>query len=116
MFLLTGILFSLLLVIIAAYLWHIKPAYEFFTKLNIPGPAPTLFFGNFLDVIKSRRLSLTVHQWAEKYGRIFGYFEGHTPILVVSDPDISTRCIYQIIFKFSLTSSFSTGRSRIEKM
>jgi cytochrome P450 len=88
MFLLTGILLSLLLIIIAAYLWHIKPTYEFFTKLNIPGPAPILFFGNFLDVIKSRRLSLTINQWTEKYGRIFGYFEGHTPILVVSDPDV----------------------------
>jgi thromboxane-A synthase len=88
MFLLTSILLSLLIVVIAAYLWHIRPAYEFFTKLNIPGPPPILFLGNFLDVIKSRRLSLTIKQWTEKYGRIFGYFEGHTPILVVSDPDV----------------------------
>jgi cytochrome P450 len=33
-------------------------------------------------------LSLTIQKWTEKYGRIFGYFEGHTPILVISDPDI----------------------------
>jgi thromboxane-A synthase len=88
MFLLTSILLSLLIVVIAAYLWHIRSAYEFFTKLNIPGPPPVLFFGNFLDVFKSRRLSLNIKQWTEKYGRIFGYFEGHTPILVVSDPDV----------------------------
>jgi cytochrome P450 len=88
MLLLTGVLLALLLVVIVAYLWHIRPAYEFFTKLNIPGPPPILFFGNFLDVIKSRRLSLNINKWTEKYGRIFGYFEGHTPILVVSDPDI----------------------------
>ena len=88
MFLLTGILLSLLVAVIAAYLWHIRSAYEFFIKLNIPGPPPTLFFGNFLEVFKSRRLSLNVKQWTEKYGRIFGYYEGHTPILVVSDPDV----------------------------
>ena len=88
MLFLTGVLLAVFLVIIAAYLWYIRPAYEFFTQLNIPGPSPTLFFGNFLEVIKSRRLSLTIGKWTEKYGRIFGYFEGHTPILVVSDPDV----------------------------
>ncbi|CAF3501695.1 unnamed protein product [Rotaria sp. Silwood1] len=40
------------------------------------------------EVIKTRRLSLTIKNWTETYGRIFGYFEGHTPILVISDPDI----------------------------
>ena len=33
-------------------------------------------------------MSLSINKWTEKYGRIFGYFEGHTPILVVSDPDV----------------------------
>jgi cytochrome P450 len=88
MFFLTGVLLGLLTIVIAAYLWYIRSAYEFFTKLNIPGPPPVLFFGNFLSVIKSKRLSLNIHEWTKKYGRIFGYYEGHTPILVVSDPDV----------------------------
>ncbi|CAF1169661.1 unnamed protein product [Rotaria sp. Silwood1] len=33
-------------------------------------------------------MSLCMKEWTKKYGRIFGYFEGHTPILVVSDPNI----------------------------
>ncbi len=88
MFLLTGILLALFLVVIVAYSWHIRRAYQFFTKLNIPGPPPVLFFGNVLDIIKSRQLSLTIQKWTGKYSRIFGFFEGHTPILVISDPDI----------------------------
>jgi cytochrome P450 len=88
MFLLTGILISILLVIIVAYLWHIRKIYSFFDRLNIPGPSPTLFFGNFIDIVKTKRVSITIKQWTEKYGRVFGYFEGHTPILVISDPDI----------------------------
>ncbi len=81
-------LISVVLILIVAYLWHIRQIYNFFKKHNIPGPPPTLFFGNFSDLVKTKRLSISIKQWSEKYGPIFGYFEGHTPILVVSDPDI----------------------------
>lgn len=88
MLLLISILVILIVLPILAYLLYIQSSYSFFKKLNIPGPTPVPFFGNFLDVIETRRLSLTIKKWTETYGRIFGYFEGHTPILVVSDPDI----------------------------
>ena len=73
---------------VGLYLWYIRQFYDFFIQLNIPGPRPILFFGNFLEIIKSRRFSLSIKKWTEQYGRVFGYFEGHTPILVVSDPDV----------------------------
>ena len=103
MFLLTGILGTLVIVLLAAYLWYVRSAFNFFTRLNIPGPRPTFIFGNFLDIIKSRRLSLTLHEWTRKYGRVFGFFEGTTPILVVSDPDI----LQEVFIK-----SFSNFHSR----
>ena len=86
--LLTTLLIGAVFALVGTYLWYIRRFYDFFKQLHIPGPTPILFFGNFLDIIKTRRYSLTVKKWTEKYGRIFGYFEGHTPILVVSDPDI----------------------------
>jgi cytochrome P450 len=79
---------TFLLLAIVAYLWYIRSTYDYFTKLNIPGPSPMFFFGNMLDVIETKRLSLTIKKWTTKYGRIFGYYEGHTPLLVVSDPDV----------------------------
>ncbi|CAF2401449.1 unnamed protein product [Rotaria sp. Silwood2] len=88
MLVLTGILITTLLIIIVTYLWHIRQIYNFFNRLYIPGPPPTLFFGNFSDLVKTKRLSISIKQWTEKYGPIFGYFEGHTPILVISDPDV----------------------------
>lgn len=102
-FFLTGVLVSLLLIIILGYLWYIRSAYDFFIQLNIPGPSPIFFFGNFLEVIKTRRLSSSITKWTEQYGRIFGYFEGHTPILVISDPDV----LQEIFIK-----SFSNFHSR----
>lgn len=100
MFLLTGILLAILLVLIVAYLWYIRSFYEFFSKLGIPGPKPVLFFGNLLDVFKDRRLSLNIQQWTKKYGRIFGYYEGHTPILVISDPDVLQDIFIKSFSKF----------------
>lgn len=88
MLFLTGILISIFLVLIVVYFWTIRKNYDFFKRLNIDGPRPVFFFGNFLDLAKTKRMSISIKQWTEKYGRIFGFFEGHTPIIVVSDPDI----------------------------
>lgn len=88
MFLLTSVLISILGCLIVAYLWHIRQFYQFFRRLNIPGPPPTYFFGNFIEIAKNKRLSISLRQWTQQYGRIFGYFEGHKPTLVISDPDI----------------------------
>ena len=64
-----------------------------------------LFFGNFPDILKSRGRAFTIQRWTNEFGRVFGYFEGHTPILVVSDPDI---------LQDIMISSFSKFHSRRE--
>ncbi|CAF1490887.1 unnamed protein product [Rotaria sp. Silwood1] len=88
MLLLTSILIAVLLAIVVTYFLHTRKTYEFFKRLNIPGSSPIFFFGNFFDLVRNKRTSISIKQYTEKYGRIFGYFEGHTPILVVSDPDV----------------------------
>ncbi|CAF1212484.1 unnamed protein product [Didymodactylos carnosus] len=35
-----------------------------------------------------RSTAFPLKAWTEKYGSLYGYFEGHRPILVCSDPDI----------------------------
>lgn len=106
MLLVMGFLVALLLTVVAIYLWFIHQAYDFFTKLNIPGPKPVLFVGNFLEVIPTKRLSLTIREWTKKYGRVFGYFEGHTPVLVVSDPDIIQTIFIKSFSKFHSRRTF----------
>ena len=82
-----------------------EKVYDFFIKRGIPGPSPTLFFGNFLQILRTRGPSIAIKQWTEKYGQVFGYFEGHTPVLVISNPDI-----LQDLF----VTSFSKFHSRRE--
>src|ERR1700733_9616279 len=103
---LTGILVALLFVIVVAYLWHIRKAYDFFIRLNIPGPPPILFFGNLLEIFKSRVPTIAIKQWTNKYGHIFGYFEGHTPILVISDPDVLQDVFIKSFSKFHSRREF----------
>ncbi|CAF1125621.1 unnamed protein product [Adineta steineri] len=100
MFFLTGILIALLLVVIVIYLWNIRKAYDFFIRLKIPGPPPTFFFGNILDITKTRGTSIAIKEWGNKYGHIFGYFAGHTPILVLSDPDVLQDVFVKSFSKF----------------
>ena len=101
--LLTGLLVGVFFILILVYLWRIQKAYDFFVRIGIPGPPPKLFFGNLWEIIKFKRPSLTIKKWTDKYGHIFGYFEGHTPVLVISDPDV-----LQDVF----TKSFSKFHSR----
>lgn len=106
MLVLTSILIIILLMVIVAYLWHIRRIYNFFRQRNIHGPTPTLFFGNFTDLAKTKRLSISINQWTEKYGPIFGYFEGHTPILVVSDPDLLQHIFIKSFANFHCRRAF----------
>lgn len=103
MFSITGSLLCGFLILLLFYAKQVYSAYHFFKNLNIPGPSPIFFFGNFLDVVRTRRLSLLINKWSQTYGRVFGYFEGHTPILVINDPDV-----LQDVF----ISSFSNFHSR----
>ena len=100
MFFLTGALVGILFTVVVTYLWHIRKVYDFFSRTGIPGPPPLLFFGNFLEIIKTRGPSIAIKQWTEKYGHVFGYFEGHTPILVISDPDILQDVFIKSFSKF----------------
>ncbi|XP_038618781.1 cytochrome P450 3A24-like [Tachyglossus aculeatus] len=60
--------------------------YNTFKKLGIPGPRPLPFFGTFLEY---RNGVFEFDQMCfEKYGKVWGIFDGRQPILAVLDPDI----------------------------
>ncbi|XP_068940868.1 cytochrome P450 3A12-like [Petaurus breviceps papuanus] len=58
--------------------------YSFFRKLGIPGPRPLPFIGTFLEY---RHGILEFDQKCfEKYGKMWGFYDGRLPILATLDP------------------------------
>ncbi|KAH9513041.1 Cytochrome P450 3A4 [Bulinus truncatus] len=81
------ILFMAVIVILMALIRHLQKHFSQFEELKIPGPKPNLFFGNLME-LRSKGQFQAVRDWTGHYGHVFGYFEGYTPVMVVSDPDI----------------------------
>ncbi len=96
----------LLLIILTIYLIYISRCYTFFKRLGIDGPCPTFFLGNVADFARTQRISISIQNWTKQFGRIYGYFEGHTPVLVVSDPDILDQIFRKHFSKFHSRRQF----------
>ncbi|CAF0743422.1 unnamed protein product [Rotaria sp. Silwood1] len=57
--------------------------------MGLPGPTPRFFFGNLIELFThSRHSAACLADWTREYGKIFGYYIGHTPVICVSDPDL----------------------------
>ncbi|UJR08418.1 hypothetical protein I4U23_012688 [Adineta vaga] len=93
-------------IIVMIYLVHIYRCYFFFKRLGIDGPPPTFFLGNVADFAMTKRISISIQNWTKQFGRIYGYFEGHTPVLVVSDPDILDKIFLKHFSKFHSRRQF----------
>nr|APA31878.1 cytochrome p450 01657 [Brachionus plicatilis] len=57
---------------------------SFYKKLNIPGPTPWPLTGNLHKVMKEGFAEHDI-EIMKKYGRVVGYFEGSTPVVLTTD-------------------------------
>ena len=84
-----SILVATLLLLIIIYIYKIKRIYHVFRDMGLSGPVPRFFLGNAIELFTHGKHSAAcLAEWTKVYGKLYGYFIGHTPIICVSDPDI----------------------------
>lgn len=64
-----------------------KQHFNYFKDLEIPGPEPSIFFGNMMEMY-SKTPVVAYREWIQKYGNIVGYFNGYRPVLLVADLEL----------------------------
>ncbi|KAK3760694.1 hypothetical protein RRG08_010667 [Elysia crispata] len=67
--------------------WHLEYHYDLFRRLGVGGPKPSLLTGNLRD-LRAKGQFQCMQDWTKKYGKVFGFFEGYTPVLAVSEPSL----------------------------
>ncbi|CAF1403825.1 unnamed protein product [Adineta ricciae] len=76
----------LLILLLTYYVYNLWTN-NIFRRLGIPAPTPIPFLGEMFQIMRKG-----VHKndvdLSKKYGKIVGVFEGTTPIILISDPEI----------------------------
>ena len=95
-----------LLVVLFLY-WYGTRGFANLKKLNVPGPKPLPFIGNFLEARKYEGIQLMHVDYMKRYGKVYAICLGEKPSLVVADPEL----LKQIMIK-----DFPNFRNRFQFM
>ena len=79
---------SLVLLVVLFLYWYGTRGFAALKILNVPGPKPIPFLGNFLEARKYDGLHLMHLDYLKKYGKVFAISLGGKPSLVVADPEL----------------------------
>ncbi|CAF1035516.1 unnamed protein product [Rotaria sp. Silwood1] len=80
-------LISIVVCLIAGFLWTTHNRYNYFKRHAIPSPSHRFFFGHYKTLWSTQSFSKLIQSWTQQYGSIYGLFIGTTPMYVVSDVD-----------------------------
>ena len=79
---------SLVLLVVLFLYWYGTRGFATLKILNVPGPKPIPFLGNFLEARKYGGLHLMHLDYLKKYGKVYAICLGGKPSLVVADPEL----------------------------
>lgn len=84
----TTVIALLVFAVVLFLYWCGSRGFADLSKLNVPGPKPIPFLGNFLETRKYDGLHLMHLDYLKKYGKVFAICLGGRPTLVVADPEL----------------------------
>ena len=82
----TALLLLLFTVPILYWIWYRKKRLTVLQRHGIPVPEGNFFTGNFLALIDNNVPQ--IGQWIKEHGKVFGYYFGSDPSVVIADPDL----------------------------
>lgn len=102
------IVVSIIVLVLSFLYYDRKRRQSRLRKNNIPGPEPRFFGGNFFE-IKNKGNVPTITDWYKTYGRVFGYYIGSEPRVVVSDLNLLRKILVKDFHLFNSRSGFVRG-------
>ncbi|XP_050488656.1 uncharacterized protein LOC126872590 [Bombus huntii] len=84
------LLLGIAAILLAIYFYY-SSVYDTWKNRGVPGPKPSIFVGNFVDILLKRQAVATIvkNLYNEyKSEPVFGIYEGTSPILVINDLDL----------------------------
>ncbi|XP_033314758.1 uncharacterized protein LOC117213489 [Bombus bifarius] len=84
------LLLGIAAILLAIYFYY-SSVYDTWKNRGVPGPKPSIFVGNFVDLLLKRQAVATIvkNLYNEyKSEPVFGIYEGTSPILVINDLDL----------------------------
>ncbi|KAL1436260.1 hypothetical protein MTO96_049841 [Rhipicephalus appendiculatus] len=93
-------LFTVVFLLTTFILWAARRRHKqsLLRRYGIPGPEPSLLFGNYMELKKDR--IKVMEQWAQKYGKIYGFYEGEVAKVVIGDINIAKECFVKRAHEF----------------
>ncbi|EEC05099.1 cytochrome P450, putative [Ixodes scapularis] len=76
----------------SALLWVLNRRHRhgLLRRYGIPGPRPDLLDGNYAQ-LKENRIEV-MERWIKEYGKVFGYYVGDIPYIVLTDVEMIKQC------------------------
>ncbi|XP_067135721.1 cytochrome P450 3A11-like [Centruroides vittatus] len=103
----------LLGIILALYLFLTRK-YGYWKSLGIPEVPPSFFMGSIGLDLKTNQ-GLQEQKWYKKYGRIFGIYEGSTPVLMIAEPELLKDILLKDFYVFSNQRKLKFGDPILDK-
>ncbi|XP_040062089.1 cytochrome P450 3A5 [Ixodes scapularis] len=85
---------------VSAVWWVLNRRHQqgLFRRHGIPGPRPDLLDGNWAQ-LKEDRIEVMEH-WIKEYGKVFGYYVGGVPHMVLTDVEMIKQCFVRNVSTF----------------
>ena len=95
-------LLGVMLAFVARWVHHRHHQHTFFSRLSIPHVPPHLIYGSNHTMRLPGVLAIDViGQWLQQYGKIFGFYVGWKPTLVVADLDLIKKILIKDFHNFT---------------